>query len=405
MEVNGGAEYHCRIVAERLNHLYDVEVLSSCATSYQDWANIYPEGVSDVNGVKVTRFASATPRDKTGFKAVSRHIRKRKPYQKILRLLGLLDFYEKFAPHVVTEYDNYNWAKTQGPNIPGLIEHLQQQHHKYDVLIFFTYLYYPTVIGLQVAPHKSILIPTAHDEPPIYLPFFAELFNAPKAILYNTISEKRFVNNLFKNDNIYNDVVAVGVEPTSAVNLPPIQPVLSADSKYIIYIGRIEAGKGCKTLIKYFLKYKKNSRANIKLVLVGQPLMPIPKHPDIVVKGFVDEDIKIALLKNALALVIPSLYESLSMVTIESMAYGIPVIANEHCEVLKDHINNSNAGFLYLDFDGFKNAIDGLLTGQANLPQLSDNAQKYVAQNYSWEVVIDKYVKAIDFVSGVNSQK
>ena len=62
------------------------------------------------------------------------------------------------------------WLKQQGPWCAGA-DRLPQARSisNYDVLIFFTYLYAPTVLGLKVAPAKSILVPTAHDEPAIKL--------------------------------------------------------------------------------------------------------------------------------------------------------------------------------------------------------------------------------------------
>ena len=44
------------------------------------------------------------------------------------------------------------WLKQQGPWCPALIEYLRRHHQQYDVLIFFTYLYAPTVLGLEIAP-------------------------------------------------------------------------------------------------------------------------------------------------------------------------------------------------------------------------------------------------------------
>ena len=65
--------------------------------------------------------------------------------------------------------DELEWLKRQGPWCPALIEHLERRHATYDALIFFTYLYAPTVLGLRVDPRRSILVPTAHDEPAIRL--------------------------------------------------------------------------------------------------------------------------------------------------------------------------------------------------------------------------------------------
>ncbi|WP_419788681.1 glycosyltransferase family 4 protein [Mucilaginibacter sp. SP1R1] len=312
----------------------------------------------------------------------------------------MLDAYEQRLPIKSIEKDSDEWIKQQGPYTPGLIKHLEENHAEYDALIFFTYLYYPTIYGIKIAPEKSILIPTAHDEQPIYYPWFKLFFKTPAAILYNTISEKKFVNLMFNNQDIYSDVVAVGVEPLQPAIVLQASDILNYTGEYLIYIGRIDVAKGCKVLFDHFLKYKSSTGKNLKLVLVGLAFMEIPRHPDIVVMGFVDEDVKIALLKGATALIIPSFYESLSMVTLESMAYGIPVIANEQCEVLKDHINNSKAGFLYHDFNTFQQAINTLTNPGVDITTLGQNAQKYVTENYTWPVVIEKINKAINFVAG-----
>lgn len=399
LEVNGGAEYHCRVIVEKLKDIYDIEVLTSCAKDYLTWADEYPEGATEINGVKVQRFSSGMERDWKKFQSIGRKIKKRKPYQKVLRFVGLLKFYESLIPADIVNEDYEKWVIYQGPYLPTLLNHLENNQQQYDALIFFTYLYYPTIEGIKIAPEKSILIPTAHDEPPIYFPFFKQFFNTPKAILYNTLSEKRFVNKLFHNESIYSDIVGVGIEADEPKTKLRVQDILKSDCEYLIYIGRIDASKGCKVLCDYFLDYKRSTNKNIKLVLVGQSFMPIPVSDDILAMGFVDEDIKITLLKNAKVLVIPSFYESLSLVTLESMSYGVPVIANEKCEVLKDHINNSHAGFLYDDFNSFKIAVDKIFSPEIDINQLSKNAKHYVAENYTWQVTIDKYDKAIDYIS------
>jgi hypothetical protein len=50
--IAGGAEQHCREIAERMSARgHEVQVATTCAESYVDWANVYPRGVSDVNGI------------------------------------------------------------------------------------------------------------------------------------------------------------------------------------------------------------------------------------------------------------------------------------------------------------------------------------------------------------------
>jgi glycosyltransferase involved in cell wall biosynthesis len=392
LEVNGGAEYHCRILAEKLSALYEVEILTSCAKNYFTWANEYPEGITTVNGVKVRRFSALQQRNKRKVHRLVRKLQSRSFSQKLSRLFGLQD-------RTDFEQTSYEWSKQQGPFTPGLVSYLETNHQEYDALIFFTYLYFPTLYGLKSAPGRSILIPTAHDEESIYLPAFSTFFKLPKAILYNTLAEKRLVNRLFNNQEVYSDIVGAGIEKIVPERKFKATEILKSAQPYVIYIGRIDPDKGGEILFKYFLKYKDVTGSPVILVLVGTPFMDIPKHQDVISMGFVDDKIKHVLLHEAKALIMPSFYESLSLVTLEGMSAGVPVIANRDCEVLRDHIENSQGGFTFNDFESFKSAVDQVLNEKHDLKIFKQNAKQYVNDNYSWEAVIRKMNRAIDFVS------
>ncbi len=157
-DILGGSEYHCRLIAERMAQRHQVDVLTTCARDYITWKNEYPEGVDRVRGVTVRRFPNAQLRDLESFNRYSDRIFN--------------------YPH--TDADELEWLKQQGPWCPALIEYLERQQRQYDVLIFFTYLYAPTVLGMKVNPAKSILVPTAHDEPAIRLRIYKELFTSAR---------------------------------------------------------------------------------------------------------------------------------------------------------------------------------------------------------------------------------
>ena len=89
-----------------------------------------------------------------------------------------------------------------------------------------------------------------------------------------------------------------------------------------------------------------NSRG-LKLVLVGKERMEIPRHPAIKSLGFVSEEDKASALRAATALVTPSPYESLSMVTMEAGLCGKPVLVSQDCEVLARYVEESGAGLAY----------------------------------------------------------
>jgi glycosyltransferase involved in cell wall biosynthesis len=397
VEVNGGAEYYCRIMAERLANTYEVDVLTSCALEYATWVNFYPAETTIINGVRVHRFATVQERQIEQIFTTEYKLRKWSQPEQWQGLNRVRMWARALVGKSIRRY-SLLWAQYQGPYTPELISYLKRKHKQYDALIFITYLYYPTVAGLSVAPRKSIFIPTAHDETPIYLPGFRSLFKKPRAILFLTPAERSFVHQLFKNNAIENDVVGVGIEPPRSLAEQPVNEILGTDADYLLYIGRIDTAKGCDTMFDFFTRYKAEHPSPVKLVLVGQAFMPIPEHPDLLPVGFVDEPVKASLLQHAKALIMPSPYESLSMVTLESFAVGVPVIATSECAVLRDHIVGSRAGLLYRSYDEFKTAVDQMLTQDSS--EMAENGRAYVRQYYTWETVLEKFNRAVDYVAG-----
>jgi glycosyltransferase involved in cell wall biosynthesis len=403
-EVLGGSEHLCRLVAERLAATHDVDVLTSCARDYVTWANEYPEGADRVRGVTVRRFASAMTRDLAAFNAYSDWIFNN--------------------PH--TPADEIDWLTQQGPWCPGLIEYLKRHQQQYDVLIFFTYLYAPTVLGLEVAPQRSILVSTAHDEPAIKLDIFKDVFRKPAALCYLTESERDFVQACFSERPLLEEVVGVGVE------LPPQQPYprlgeRTADDEpkaapndgeeepasrefpshltargamfrrrhrlygpIVLYGGRIDPGKGCEELLQYFSEYVREG-GDATLALMGAKLMSLPEDPAVRFAGLLSDSEKLQALEAATVVVCPSPYESLSLLALESLSVGTPVLVNARSAVLVEHAKRSNGGLWYADRDEFVEALK-LLVGDETLRRtLGRNGREYVRRYFRWDVVLGKY--------------
>jgi glycosyltransferase involved in cell wall biosynthesis len=289
-EILGGSEYHCRLIAERLASKHQVEVLTTCAQDYISWKNEYPEGSDRVMGVTVRRFANARTRDIHAFNRYS----------------------EWIFNHAHTREDELEWLRQQGPGCPSLLEYLDRNQHQYDVLIFFTYLYAPTVLGTKIAPQKSILVPTAHDEPAIHLEIYRELFSLPAGLAYNTEVERRFLTTHFSIRAIEEETIGCGVDlpqaqPYPREHRPRVQGNDTADDEIVddaspmfrphlaqrgstfrrrhrlhgpiaLYGGRIDPGKGCEELIEYFSTYVQEG-GDASLVLMGVKLMPLPEEP------------------------------------------------------------------------------------------------------------------------------
>ena len=84
------------------------------------------------------------------------------------------------------------------------------------------------------------------------------------------------------------------------------------------------------------------------------PMMPIPQHPRIHHLGFLSDEDKFDALAASDLLIMPSYFESLSMVALEAWALGRPVLANGRCDVLKGQCIRSNAGSLLRELRGVR---------------------------------------------------
>src|ERR687891_1855665 len=92
---------------------------------------------------------------------------------------------------------------------------------------------------------------------------------------------------------------------------------------------------------------------------------------------------------------VPSPYESLSLLALESFAVGTPILANARSEVLVDHCHKSNAGLYYADRDEFTECLKLLVAEQRLRAAMGRNGRHYVRQNYRWDVILGKYERMI----------
>ncbi len=379
-EVNGGAELLTKQYAEKLLPFYDVDVATSCAKDYITWENEYQPGVENINGVTVHRFYTEKTRDIEYFTKIT----------------------GEFYSHDLNDLEQCaDWLKQNGPICPGLNKFIIDNKDNYDVFIFMGYLYYSTTTCMPNVLHKSILIPTAHDETPIHAcDYYAVQYLLPKAFIYLTDEERRFVQKKFSNSHIPYSITGAGVDlpSESEIRKFPFKEKYKINGDYIVYVGRIDSGKGCDILIDYFTEYKKRYEDNLKLVLVGKGVMQIPKREDIVSLGFVSDQVKFAAIAGAKALVLPSRQESLGIVVLEAMSLGIPVLLNAHCAVLKAQAERSDAGLYFYGKEDFLAALRFILQQKVIAEIFGKNGKKFVAEYYKWNIIVEKICDLIEKV-------
>jgi glycosyltransferase involved in cell wall biosynthesis len=373
-DINGGAELHARYIAEHLARHAQVEVLTSCARDYITWRNDLPAGADSVNGLTVTRFPVSRERDVTDFGWRSRHV-----------------FEERHS--VAAELA---WLDSEGPTSPALVRHIVRHARDFDFFIFFSYRYYHAFHGVRAVADRAVLVPTAERDPALGVNIFGSVFRGVRALMYNSFEERAIINAVSGNGSVPGVIVGVGSEVPARTDPGRFRQKYNVSGPFAIYVGRIDKNKGCEELFDFFGRYASTMSRDLSLLMIGTSILPIPDHPRIRHIGFLEDREKFDAMAAADLLVMPSYYESLSMVTLEAWALGRPVLVNGRCDVLKGQCIRGNAGLYYENYEEFAEALYALERGRLLRETLGRNGHSYFQRHYAWPVIERRYVEVLE---------
>jgi len=355
------------------------EVLTTCALDYVTWGNHYRPGEERIRELRIRRFPVERPRDPVSFGQLC----------------------ERLRPHMgsLSLAEQENWMREQGPWSPELFRYIERHERDYDAFIFFTYLYTTTYFGLPPVARKAILVPTAHDEWPIYFGMWDRLVGLPQAFVFQTEEELAFMRRRFPRSRIKGPVLGVAVEPPVKTYPEAFRTKYGIDAPFLLYAGRIDPSKGVGELLENFESYRRaTGDVRTELVLVGKAAMEVPARQGVRALGFLPEQHKWDALAACEVFVMPSPYESLSIACMEAWSVGKPVLVNAQSEVLVGQCRRSQGGLWYRDRDEFCAALEVLLTNAAVRRGLGAQGQRFVAANYRWPRIMDAYC---ELVSGI----
>lgn len=373
-DINGGAELHARYVAERLARHASVEVLTTCAKDYLTWKNEWPAGEEKVNGITVRRFPVSRPRNTDDFGR---------------RSALVFDRQHSLA-------DELAWLESEGPRSPALIRHIEQVRDEFDFFLFFSARYYHAWHGARAVPGKAILVPTAERDPAVGLHLFGPVFRGVRALMYNSFEERDLIHAVSGNQAVPGVVVGVGSAIPERTQPWRFRKKFNVKRPFAIYVGRIDDNKGCPALFDHFINYAANYPRGLDLILLGKAVIPIPSHPRIRAVGFVSDEDKFDAMAAADLLVMPSQFESLSMVALEAWALGKPVLVNGACDVLRGQTLRANGGLCYESCEEFAEAMYCLEATGPIGAILGRQGREFFKRHYTWPVIERKYLDMFD---------
>ncbi len=401
-DINGGAEYHCRMLAERLVDDYDVEVFTTCVRNYNTGMNELPEGEENINGVLIRRFKAA-PIDPEKHKLYSKEEKTARKWRRFLFRFGILKYLANIFPVWRCKHEaELNSFLSYPFYSPDMRKFIRDNKDEYKVFIPVNMAEPTTFFTAIEAPEKTILIPTMHNQGIFFKAIQTEVMTNVAYIGFNVEAEQKLAENVFGKHLSPHGIISVGIEETKPASWVKTQKKYKLPEDYLLYIGRVDPNKMGK-IFDYFISYKeKCPQSSLQLVLVGGinfDRLPF-EHQDVIYTGFVSDEEKMVILQHAKIVINPSKFESLSLILLEAMNQGKPMIVNGECEVLKEHcVKSDYAALYYTAKSDFIAKLYKLDMSESLRLEMGERAVKYVQENYNWPVILARLkenIKKID---------
>lgn len=375
-DVVGGAEAVLREMAHGLaGRGREVEVLTTCARDHFTWANEFPPGVADVDGIAVRRFPAV----------VSTSRRERAAHEAAMH-----------DGRALTLADQQRWVNDD-LRVPELFHHLLAHSQEYDALVFGPYMFWTTFACSQISPGKSVLWACVHDEPYLRLELFAPMFSGVAGLWFQAEPEHSLAHQVLPRLAPH-EVVGCGIHVPERYEPERFRSRYGIDGRFLLYAGRREGAKGWDRLLAGFARAASRHDLPFTLVTMGSgEVRPPPGIAGRVVDlGFLPDDDRDDALAAADAYLQPSAHEAFSRTIMEAWLAGTPVIANAASAVVAWHCGRSGAGLTYADDLELEQALLFLAQEPEAARRLATGGRRYVIEHYAFPAVLDRIERTLD---------
>ncbi|TME50471.1 MAG: glycosyltransferase family 4 protein [Chloroflexi bacterium] len=365
-EVVGGSESLARRLADALaSRGWRIEVFTTTAVDEATWRGDLAREERTAAGYLVRRFPVRWRRRPAAFHQATR---------------AFFRLPSRIRPEPI-------WLRAQGPYAPGIVAALAQAEGM--PTLFTPYLFYPTLYGLPAAPHPRLLIPAAHDERPLRLAAVARVIGATDGLWYGTPEERELVERVHPAARgVPHAVGTVGVEITSG-DPQRFRARFALAGPVLVYGGRATPGKGIDVMLAAVERLRRR-HPDATLVLAGHDHVAAPAQKGVVATGNLDDRAWHDALAAAVAVVVPSPMESLSMLALEAWAAGRPCLLNAASPVLRGQLERSGGGLAFSGPAELAEAARSLLEDPAAADRMGRAGRAYVEANHRWDAVMDR---------------
>lgn len=352
---------------------WDVEVLTTRAINHYTWANDLPEGTTQEDGVTVRRFSTVAQTSRCGLRA-----------QRAIQ--------DGAVPPVDDQWTWVSWRFT----VPALFEHLLRHGDGFDSVVFSPYLFWNTTACLPAVPGRAVVMPCLHDETYARLDVVRPALALPKSLWFLSEPEHELAHSLGPVAPRH-AVTGAGVNVPDGYQPEEFRARHDLSRPFLLYAGRRELDKGWDWLLRTYAQALRHGMTGVDLVTIGTGDVTVPTALDVaglggrvIDLGFLPDAERNDAFAAALAYAQPSRMESFSRTIMEAWLAGTPVLAIAGSAVVAWHCQRSGAGVPFADGADLAGHVGRLLSEPDEATAMAERGRRYVIDNYSWPVVLDR---------------
>jgi len=177
------------------------------------------------------------------------------------------------------------------------------------------------------------------------------------------------------------------------------------NEQYIFCSNSYQPVKNIERLIFAYYVFKRKYGLSLNLVLGGYQPPHIRKminrlgiQKNVILTGFLEKDDLVKLYNGALAFITTSIHEAFSLVPLEAISCGIPVIASK-IPALMEELGNAALYFNPFDIHDIAKKIYMIFIDEYLRKKLINNGKK-ILEKYTWENCANEYITLYRSVIG-----